>query len=69
MDAKANDLVFWNTHLGVADLTSLSATLHRRGVSFVSDRRPGRSQIVRDPDGHALQLDEVSPVAAASVQP
>ncbi len=67
-DAKANDLVFWNTRLAVDDVAKLSANLHERGVAFVSRPVSAHSQIVRDPDGHALQLDEVSAAAAASDQ-
>jgi len=66
-DAKPNDLIFWNTHIIVDDVAKLSAKLRESGVAFVS--RPGnlRSQIVRDPDGHALEFDELSvPVAASA---
>ena len=58
--AKASDRVFWNTHLAVDDVTKLSAKLHQCGVSIVS--KPGNtpSQIVRDPDGHAMQLDSTN---------
>jgi hypothetical protein len=64
----ASDLVFWNTHLAADDAAKVSAKLRERGVTFVS--RPGdtRSQIIRDPDGHALQLDQVSAAATASAQ-
>ena len=58
-DAKANDLIFWTTHLAVDDATRLSSTMRRQGIDFVS--RPPKNhgaQIVRDPDGHALELDE-----------
>ena len=60
--------VFWNTRLAVDDVAKLSAKLHERGVAFVSKPSSAHSQIVRDPDGHAMQLDEVSAVAAASAQ-
>jgi catechol 2,3-dioxygenase-like lactoylglutathione lyase family enzyme len=55
-DAKANDLVFWRTHLTVSDFGFLNAGKggwHARTVS-----KPGStgSFIIRDPDGHALQL-------------
>ena len=66
-DAKSNDLVFWDTHLAVDDVALLTAKL-RRGAVVVSKPRGARSQIVRDPDGHALQLDEVSAVGTASEQ-
>ena len=67
-DAKANDLVFWNTRLAVDDVAKLSAKLRESGVASVSKPSSAHSQIVRDPDGHAMQLDEVSAVAAASAQ-
>jgi catechol 2,3-dioxygenase-like lactoylglutathione lyase family enzyme len=67
-DAKSNDLVFWNTHLTVDDVANLSAKLHEGGAAFVSKSSSGRSQIVRDPDGHAMQLDAVSADATASAQ-
>jgi catechol 2,3-dioxygenase-like lactoylglutathione lyase family enzyme len=67
-DAKSSDLVFWNTHLAVDGLARLSAKLHERGVPFVSKPSSAHSQIVRDPDGHAMQLDEVSAAATASAE-
>jgi hypothetical protein len=50
-DAKANDLIFWHTHLAVDDMAELSAKLHESGVASVSKPGSARSQIVRDPDG------------------
>jgi hypothetical protein len=67
-DAKSNDLVFWNTRLMVDGLAKLSAKLHESGVAFVSKPGSAHSQIIRDPDGHAMQFDEVSAAAAASAQ-
>ena len=62
--AKANDLVFWNTHLVVEDETNLSATLHGHGVRFVSKpAKNPQAEIVRDPDGHALELDQTNSVS------
>jgi hypothetical protein len=64
-DAKANDLVFWNTHLVVDDFPRLDATLHASGASFVSwPSRNLHAQIVRDPDGHALELDGADEIVA-----
>ena len=57
-DAKASDLVFWNTHLTVQDLAKVSAKLNESGAMLISRPDRARSQIVRDPDGHALQLNE-----------
>jgi catechol 2,3-dioxygenase-like lactoylglutathione lyase family enzyme len=57
-DAKANDLVFWNTQLTVGDLPTLSDALRVAGTKFVSKPAGGApAQIIRDPDGHALQLN------------
>ncbi len=64
-DAKANDLVFWNTHLAVDNLGQLSATLRSAGARFVSKSGgASRSEIVRDPDGHALQLNSADEAVA-----
>ncbi len=67
-DAKANDLIFWHTRLALDDISKLSAKLHKSGVTFVSKPGSAHSQIVRDPDGHAIQLDEVSAAATVSEQ-
>ncbi len=57
-DAKASDLVFWNTQLAVDDLPTLTGALRGAGKKFVSKSAIGaQAQIVRDPDGHALQLN------------
>lgn len=57
-DAKANDLVFWNTQLVVNDLSEQIATLRLSGTKFVSKLNgKAAAQIVRDSDGHALQLN------------
>lgn len=66
-DAKPNDLVFWHTDLEVDHVDALSAKLKERAAMPVSIRvvdlggaemEPVRSFIVRDPDGHALQLEQ-----------
>jgi hypothetical protein len=59
-DAKADDLVFWNTQLFVDDLPQQTEALRASGATFVS-KAGGTSQvrIIRDPDGHALRLCEV----------
>jgi catechol 2,3-dioxygenase-like lactoylglutathione lyase family enzyme len=58
-DTKANDLVFWRTHL-VADgtdwLSDGKSGMHVRPVSLSG---ASGSFIIRDPDGHALQLDDL----------
>jgi catechol 2,3-dioxygenase-like lactoylglutathione lyase family enzyme len=66
-DAKANDLVFWRTELGVDHVDDFVVKLKESSARPVSTRvvdlsrtgmEPVRSYIVRDPDGHALQLDQ-----------
>ena len=65
LDAKASDLIFWNTHLVVDDLPKLDAALHASGATFVSKpTKNSSSEIVRDPDGHALELDSADKVIA-----
>ena len=66
-DARANDLVHWQTTLVVEDLEIVEGTLRRNGTRFVS---PGvvdtsaaglgfkAALLVRDPDGHAILLVE-----------
>lgn len=57
-DSKANDLIFWNTQLVVDDLPGQADALRANGTRFVSKIiRASQAQIVRDPDGHALQLN------------
>src|SRR6266581_3113898 len=67
-NAKANDLIFWHTDLLADEISKLSAKLHKSGVTFVSKPGSAHSQIVRDPDGHAIRLDEVSAAEAISAQ-
>jgi len=67
-DVKSNDLVFWNVRLTLGGLARLSAKLRVTGVAFVSKPGSTWSQIVRAPDGRAMQLDEVSAAAAAAPQ-
>jgi catechol 2,3-dioxygenase-like lactoylglutathione lyase family enzyme len=56
--SKANDLTFWNTQVVVDDLSSLCASLRASKTRFVSKPlRNSRTVIIRDPDGHALQLN------------
>jgi catechol 2,3-dioxygenase-like lactoylglutathione lyase family enzyme len=60
-DAKADDLVFWNTQLVVDDPATVSGALRKNGAQFVSQPGGSASQILRDPDGHALQLNAAAP--------
>ena len=55
-ESKANDLLFWLTQLVVDDLLNQVNELQASGAKFVS--KPGNvQQIVRDPDGHALEIN------------
>jgi catechol 2,3-dioxygenase-like lactoylglutathione lyase family enzyme len=75
-DSQANDLIFWRTELRVdQDVADLAAKLKNSGAAFVSrqaasdsanTRQLGKSVIVRDPDGHALQFTELNSTATAS---
>jgi catechol 2,3-dioxygenase-like lactoylglutathione lyase family enzyme len=57
-DARANDLIFWNTQLVLDDLPEQVDALRASGARFVSKSgKPAQSWIIRDPDGHALQLN------------
>jgi catechol 2,3-dioxygenase-like lactoylglutathione lyase family enzyme/glycerol uptake facilitator-like aquaporin len=64
-DARANDLLHWQTDLTTGDLAQAADRLRRAGASHVSpgvvrtDHTPlafGAGLTVRDPDGHALRL-------------
>src|SRR5262249_5911645 len=66
-DSKANDLLFWVTSLAVDNFDAVRTKLYEQKTLFVSlqvDAPPKASSerthsvIVRDPDGHALRLDE-----------
>ncbi len=66
-DAKANDLIHWETSLSVTDATLAAARLRlakapavSAGVVAVSEPQFGfgRALIVRDPDGHVIRLIE-----------
>jgi catechol 2,3-dioxygenase-like lactoylglutathione lyase family enzyme len=77
--SQANDLIFWRTDLRVGHgLEDFSAKLKDGGACFVSQgvvsvsanaSEPGKTLIVRDPDGHALQLTESNSTATASARP
>ena len=66
-DEKPNDLIHWQTRLVVEDLVNLEEKLRKEKYLFVS---PGivqlpehelgfkRRLLVRDPDGHVIELVE-----------
>jgi catechol 2,3-dioxygenase-like lactoylglutathione lyase family enzyme len=69
-DARANDLVFWNTQLLVDDLPALENKLRTVGTRFVSNPNgQSRPDVVRDPDGHAFTiLTVVQPAFSAATK-
>ena len=77
--SQANDLIFWRTDLGIdhgledfsAKLKNSEARFVSRGVVSVSGNSGelGKTLIVRDPDGHALQLTESNSTVTASTRP
>lgn len=69
-DARANDLLHWQTRVSVTNLDSVSQALRAQRVTFVSpgpvrlpEPRFGYTKefLVRDPDGHALIITEANP--------
>ncbi len=66
-DEKANDLVHWQTRLVAAGLDATARALREGHVAMISpgavvlpDQRLGfsRGMLVRDPDGHAMEVVE-----------
>lgn len=67
VDAKANDLIHWTTIFSAASVEQLAQRLRNSRASFISTgvvtlpvggERALRSILVRDPDGHAVQILE-----------
>jgi catechol 2,3-dioxygenase-like lactoylglutathione lyase family enzyme len=56
-DERPNDLVHWQTTVSVPDLASAARAIRQGGFRVVS-RGVGNGFVVRDPDGHAIQLVE-----------
>ncbi len=59
-EATARDLVFWTIGLNLDNLEKIQGQLSPNAVRLVSRPGPGSTQIVRDPDGHALALHSSS---------
>jgi catechol 2,3-dioxygenase-like lactoylglutathione lyase family enzyme len=66
-DARASDIAHWQTRLGTDDAVGAAAVLDRTGARWISPgvvTIPGaplgfrRGALVRDPDGHAMQIVE-----------
>jgi catechol 2,3-dioxygenase-like lactoylglutathione lyase family enzyme len=62
-DEQPDDLVYWQTTLVTSDLNAAGASLLQSGAFFVSNgiavlraQPDERAVVVRDPDGHALEL-------------
>ena len=68
MDATPRDLIFWNTRLVVDALPTVTESLVSAGGRLVSSGHSPHGQLVRDPDGHALQLEEFHPPATADAR-
>jgi catechol 2,3-dioxygenase-like lactoylglutathione lyase family enzyme len=69
LDARANDLLHWETRLTVSGLSDLEARLRAADAPFLSPgavalKSGGRALLLRDPDGHALELHESGERAA-----
>jgi catechol 2,3-dioxygenase-like lactoylglutathione lyase family enzyme len=66
-DASPRDLLFWKIHLIPDESRTLRISVARR-ARILSGSGILTSQIIRDPDGHALQLDQASPQTTASTR-
>jgi catechol 2,3-dioxygenase-like lactoylglutathione lyase family enzyme len=63
-DERPNDLVHWQTTVLVPDLVATTRTIRQGGFRMVS-RGVGNGVVVRDPDGHAILLEEAQGAAHA----
>jgi len=71
-DAASNDLVHWETRIAVDDLRTLEPRLRAAGFRFVSaapvELQDGLTALlVRDRDGHALELHHRSPTRTSDL--
>jgi catechol 2,3-dioxygenase-like lactoylglutathione lyase family enzyme len=55
-EEKANDLIHWQTRFLETDVAEATIELRKFRSAFVSTGAIERSIVVRDPDGHAVQL-------------
>lgn len=66
-DERANDIVHWQALVRVSDADSAASALRRSRSRFVSAGVVGfrgeRALLVRDPDGHALELVQLTTTA------
>lgn len=68
-DSRGNDLWHWETRMVVDDLDGLAARLRDSHAAFVSSGEVGfpdgsAALLVRDPDGHAVELWSAGPKTA-----
>ena len=57
-DEKANDLIHWQTRFLGTDVAKAAEDLQKFRSAFVSAGVVDRSIVIRDPDGHALQITQ-----------
>jgi len=57
-DEKANDLIHWQTRFLGTDVAQAAQDLRKFRSAFVSTGVVHRSIVVRDPDGHAVQITQ-----------
>jgi catechol 2,3-dioxygenase-like lactoylglutathione lyase family enzyme len=58
-DARSNDLIHWQTNFSGTNVDEAAQSFRRERVTFISvGARDTKSVIVRDPDGHAIQIAE-----------
>ena len=64
-DVRATDLIYWQTLLAIRDVPAAARVLAAEGLRLVStgvvesagaQRKSGKAVVLRDPDGHTLQL-------------
>jgi hypothetical protein len=72
IDERSNDIGHWQSIVRVADADSAASAIahsHGRFVSsgVISDRG-GRALLVRDPDGHAIELVQLGATARGDLK-
>ncbi|MEP7064804.1 MAG: VOC family protein [Gemmatimonadota bacterium] len=71
-DERSNDIVHWQAVVRVSDADSAASAISRARARFVSSgvvgARGERALLVRDPDGHALELVQVTTTAREASQ-
>jgi len=57
-EEKANDLLHWQTRFVGSDVAAAAADLRKLRTRFISTGVVQESIVVRDPDGHAVQISQ-----------